>query len=176
MKFVSVSESLSGFNSGPNASELHGLLTGWLCAGSNWSESDPPRQLGDWLVGDGDLPQLLTQLVSELVAEIYRDLQDPDFGFQLLLPDDELEISLRQKHLSLWCSGFLSGFGMTGRFQESELVDEVAEVFGDLARIAGLDEEVPEDEENEADLMEIGEYVRISALMVFTECANKPVH
>ena len=33
-----------------------------------------------------------------------------------------------------------------------------------------------EDEDNETDLVEISEYVRMSALLVFTECAHQAVH
>jgi len=57
------------------------------------------------------------------------------------------------------------------------LSDDVIEAFADFSRIAGLTETVPDGEENESDLMEICEYVRISVLLIFTECGGaKPVH
>ena len=45
-----------------------------------------------------------------------------------------------------------------------------------------MSEHVPDSEENETDLMEIGEYVRISVLLIFAACAGRasrkgnPVH
>jgi hypothetical protein len=65
---------------------------------------------------------------------------------------------------------------MTGRFQQADLEKEVAEVMGDFAQISKLTDEVPEAEENESDLMEISEYVRMSALLVYTECTKRSIH
>ena len=54
--------------------------------------------------------------------------------------------------------------------------DDLRELLADLSNIANLDEEVPEDEDNEGDLIEIEEYVRMSALLVFAECAVAVSH
>ena len=71
---------------------------------------------------------------------------------------------------------FLSGFGVTGCYQDSELSEEVREVLTDLAKISALDLEVPDSDENEGDLLEIIEYVRMSAMMIYLESARKSVH
>ncbi len=175
MKFRVLEDSLGELKSNPNPSELHGLITGWMCSGSRWAKSHHSEVLKDWLEGEM-LSASQDELISNIADDILDSLGDTELGFQLLLPDDETSINTRQQSISQWCAGFLSGFGMSGRFKETELNEEVAEVFGDLARIAGLDEEIPESDENEADLMEIGEYVRMSAILVFTECANRAVH
>ncbi|MDB9942804.1 UPF0149 family protein, partial [Pseudomonadales bacterium] len=101
---------------------------------------------------------------------------DPEFNFHLLVPDDETAIALRSQALGEWCSGFLAGFGLAGRFQNGDLSDDLRELLADLSNIANLDEEVPDDEANEGDLLEITEYVRMSALLVFAECAAASLH
>jgi uncharacterized protein YgfB (UPF0149 family) len=49
-------------------------------------------------------------------------------------------------------------------------------VLTDLAKISALDLEVPDSDENEGDLLEIIEYVRMSAMMIYLESARKSVH
>ena len=178
--FTNVAERVARYQnqvgSRSNSSELHGLLTGWLCAGSEWSEPDQSGLLDDWF--DADSPDSdLVQVINDLASRTLDSLKDMEFGFRLMLPHDDDDNSWRQHCISTWCTGFLAGFGATGRFQDADLSEEVTEVLDDLARIAALDDqEIPDDEENEADLMEIAEYVRISVVLVYTECATGEIH
>jgi uncharacterized protein YgfB (UPF0149 family) len=155
-------------------SELHGLITGWICAGTKWNAEDRLATLSDWL--SAELDNGAVRLLEVLYEETAAGLVDEEFAFRLLLPGDDAPLNDRTLAVSQWCSGFLAGFGMTGRYQDGELSKDVSEVFTDLDRISSFSGEVPEDDENEADLVEIGEYVRMSALLVFTECAHKAVH
>lgn len=173
MKFDEVKARLSTRNVELDTAELHGLVTGWLCAGALASEA--AGALPEWL-GEEVSDNELSQLTSELADATLLGLQDMDFGFRLLLPSDESNITERHQSISHWCSGFLAGFGTSGRYLQNELEKDVAEVFSDMTRIASLDEEIPDDDDNETDLMEISEYVRMSALFVFTECASKATH
>ena len=175
MNFDQVSEKILPLKIELEAAEIHGLITGWLSAGAKWAGSEQNDALAHWFGADAVTSELKS-LVSSLAKATLADLQDAEMTFQLLLPDDDTSIAIRQKNISHWCNGFLAGFGTSGRYQQSELVEDVAEVFRDLARIAGLDDDIPDDDENETDLMEINEYVRMTALFVFTECASKPVH
>lgn len=155
-----------------SASEVHGFVAGWIAAGTAWASARSALQESLELSPSADLEQLLDKTSTE-VAE---GLSDVDFGFEILLPDDEAGLNKRRIALSEWCQGFLTGFGLTGRFQDSELSDEVRELLQDFAQISQVDDELPEDEENESDLTEITEYVRMGAIMVFTDCATKAVH
>lgn len=118
----------------------------------------------------------LDAFMIELSEKITEGLSDVDFGFQLLLPDDQVGLNSRRQALSDWCRGFLAGFGLTGRFQDAELSEEVQELLRDFGQIAQVEEELPEDDDNESDLTEISEYVRMGAIMCFTDCATKAVH
>lgn len=155
-------------------SEIHGLVAGWICAGSRWRSADRLATLQDWLsvtLADAD-----SELLDRLFDDTLAGLRDDEMGFTLLIPGDDADVNDRTRAVAMWCNGFLAGFGMTGRFQDAELGEDLKEVFNDLSRIASIAEEVPEDEDNEADLIEIAEYVRMSALLVFTECAQRAVH
>ena len=52
----------------------------------------------------------------------------------------------------------------------------MSEALNDLARVAAMTDEVPEGEENESDLNEILEFVRISTLLVFAETDSARAH
>jgi uncharacterized protein YgfB (UPF0149 family) len=159
-----------------SAAEVHGLVTGLLSAGSKMSPAAGLSTLREWLDTDVVIDATHGALLSQVFRDVAADLLDPEFNFHLLLPDDEAAIALRSQALGEWCSGFLGGFGLAGRFQNGDLSDDLRELLADLSNIANLDEEVPEDEDNEGDLIEIEEYVRMSALLVFAECAVAVSH
>ncbi|MFT4633196.1 MAG: hypothetical protein ACI8PP_000139 [Candidatus Pseudothioglobus sp.] len=155
-------------------SEVHGLITGLLAAGAKMKASMVLDMLAEWLETsiDGAEQAVLLQVYEEISAS----LQDGDLGFEPLLPDDDEPVAERTSALGQWCSGFLAGFGLAGRFQDADLSDDLRELLTDLGRIASLDEEIPNDEDNETDLVEIVEYVRMSAMLIFTECLASAVH
>ena len=157
------------------ASEFHGLMTGYLCAKTNSSAAERVELYREWL--DADVGEKEVEPMDELYQQTEESLGEfSDFEFRILLPDDDKTITQRSKALSQWCTGFLSGFGSAGRFKQADLTADVAEAFADFSKIASLGQEVPDQvpdsEENEVDLMEICEYVRISVLLIFTECGG----
>ncbi len=155
-----------------SASEVHGFATGWIASGSSFQSA--AASLSEAL--EVEISNELATLLQDIASDIETGLGDVDFGFALLLPGDGEGINARRSALSEWCRGFLSGFGLTGRFQEVELSDEVKELLRDFGQISQVEEELPDDEDNESDLTEITEYVRMGAIMVFTDCASKAVH
>jgi uncharacterized protein len=157
-----------------HASELHGLIAGLICAGSKMDAAARRSALTSWL-GDAVGSEAIL-LLDRVHDETWAGLVDEAFGFRLLIPNDEADVTARTHGVASWCSGFLAGFGLTGRYRNNELSDDLKEVMADLERIASFSDEVPDDEDNEVDLIEIGEYVRMSALLVYTECADRAVH
>ena len=172
MDYDPLDQQLKSLGSASSAAEVHGFATGWIASGSSWSSVEGSFADSFGVELDGPLKQLL----NESTAKITTGLSDVDFGFELLLPDEPKGINARRQGLSDWCRGFLSGFGLTGRFQDAELSEEVQELLKDFSQIAQVEEEIPEDDENESDLTEITEYVRMGAIMCFTDCATKEVH
>ena len=153
------------------APEFHGLMTGYLCADSGSTVDRRYELYQDWTEARLEFDQI--DILEKLYEETLESLEEfSDFEFRVLLPDDDTQIAERSLGLSKWCSGFLSGFGSVGRHNRDSLGENATEVLTDFARIAGMSDPVPEGEENEVDLMEILEYVRISVLLIFTECAG----
>lgn len=154
------------------AAEVHGFASGWIASGSNWTSATSSFYESFEVALSGELGTLL----DEIASGVLTGLSDVDFGFQLLLPAEKIDINQRRSALSAWCMGFLTGFGLTGRFQDAELSDEVKELLKDFGQISQVEEEIPEDDDNDSDLTEITEYVRMGAIMCFTDCATKAVH
>ena len=171
VEFSEVEETLARAGVSPSAAELHGFITGWVCADARQDPSHGRTAVVEWLEVGPD--EALRGLLERLQHQTATGLGDEALGFRLLLPEDEASATRRTSAVSEWCSGFLAGVGMTGRFQGETPDGDLREVFEDLAQIAALSGEVPDDDENEADLTEIIEYVRVSALIVYTECSQR---
>ena len=156
---------------GVDASELHGGLCGWLAGGGAAG--------GDWLgrvladdqadaVAEGDV---LDRLRAATVAQ----LEDRDFGFDLLLPDAGASLFERSGALFDWCRGFVGAFGLAAG-EKPPLSEEGAEALADLVRLAAAAPEEGGDEEDEAALAEIEEFVRVAVLLLHGDCALGPRH
>ncbi len=152
--------------SGIGAGELHGSLTGYLCAGGSAGAQEwlQALQLDD----PGTLP---AQLAATLYEDCRRQLDDPDFGFQPLLPDEDAPLAERAEALVAWCRGFLGGAGLAGLDARS-LSDDADEILRDFAGIAASRLDYTDDEEDEAALAEVQEFVRIGVLLLQRELAD----
>ncbi len=156
--------------------ELHGLLCGKLCGGQRLSSEewltealaflDVITSEEEGLVGDTE--GCGQTAVARLYPAVLAQLEDPNFGFQLLLPADEADISLRAAALGEWCHGFLSGFGSAGLAADAQFSAEAAEALRDMAAIVSIGDGV-EEEDAEADFMDLMEYVRMAVLTLFDE-------
>jgi len=152
-----------------DAAELHGLLCGYLSAGARLSHEA-------WLKLAAELTDITEYrhessklAFTDLYDGVVAQLEQGDFGFQLLLPDDDMSMPERAEALGCWCQGYLTGFGLQGEHTNESLSDELKEALSDMEKIAQIELEPEADDESESDLMELQEYVRISSMMIFGE-------
>ena len=154
-------------------SELHGLLTGQLAAGVRadaeaWLAMVVAHLDVQAIEDDDDKAELV--VLYDMVLE---QLTEADFGLQLLLPEDDAGLAGRAESLGAWCTGFLSGFGLGFDRSKQKLSSEITDAMEDLANIAQVsfnaeDEDLTEDSA-EISYVELVEYVRLAAMMVFAE-------
>ena len=154
-------------------SELHGLLTGQLAAGVRadaeaWLAMVVAHLDVQAIEDDDDKAELV--VLYDMVLE---QLTEANFGLQLLLPEDDAELAGRTESLGAWCTGFLSGFGLGFDRSKQKLSSEITDAMEDLANIAQVsfnaeDEDLTEDSA-EISYVELVEYVRLAAMMVFAE-------
>lgn len=151
--------------------ELHGMVCGRLCGGSRYSQREWINSALEFL----DTTQPPDPDAEEALATLYRatlqQLRDDELGIQLLLPGDDVEMPQRVLALSHWCQGFLTGFGTSGVSADTTLSGDTADALRDFAAFVQISPETEEDEDedNEADYMEVIEYIRLAALSIFME-------
>jgi uncharacterized protein YgfB (UPF0149 family) len=173
MDFASMQAILTSEDVKYHASELHGVLTGLVCAGFEFEDQGYMAMLHD-LFNDGDgFPASVKTALKKMYSELWTSILDDSYSFNLLLPDDDDSMAERGHALSVWVQGFNLGFGLQQK--DSPVVSkDVKEVLTDFVEIANLSDEMEEDEDTEQAYFEISEYVRISALLCFSELATPP--
>lgn len=150
-----------------SASDLHGSLTGYLCAGGRAG----PRHVLDALQLESEDARVGDQ-AHALLERLYRDcvqqLQDPQLGFAPLLPGDDVALEERADGVVEWCRGFLGGFGLAGGTPK-KLSADGNEVLGDLGTIAASQLTVDGEDGDENALVEVIEFVRVGVLLLYAE-------
>lgn len=173
-----VARALQSLRLGVGASDLHGSLTGYLCAGGRASAEEWPAALE--IESDAGTP-----LRDETLIRLYRDcraqLDDPDLDFEPLLPASDAPVERRAEALVEWCRGFLGGVGLSGTATALFSAD-ANEVLADIGRIAASHFDYDDAEEDESALSEVLEFVRVGVLLLHTEltkpraAAGRSVH
>lgn len=152
-------------------SELHGALCGWLAGGG----ADGSGWLAQVLADDQAPRPDAGSALDRMHAVSRAQFEDRDFGFALLLPEDDAPLAERSEALFEWCRGFLGGFGLAAG-KSPPLSEEGREALDDLARLAAATPEPDGDEEDEAAYAEIEEFVRVAALLLHGDCVLGPRH
>lgn len=153
-------------------SELHGLIAGHLAAGSRMEPDTLFRSAAELMDVSGFKQEATKVGLLAVYQSTLAQFESTDMDFSLLLPDEDDELAQRVSMLGSWCSGFLSGFGLQGKHSNSSLSTDCRESLNDMGQIAQIELD-EESADSESDLMEVEEYVRMAALMLFTEC-NQP--
>ena len=121
----------------------------------------------DELPDKGDVLAAEELLVLKQLFELSREqLNAEDLSFELLLPDETDEFSLRLLGLSSWCQGFLYGIGVSSGSKLENLDPQSQECLSDLLEISKLNHQEDSAEEAEAQFADVSEHVRLSVLML----------
>lgn len=147
--------------------ELHGALCGWLAGGA----ADAPDWLRQVMVDPALALPKDADALDRMHAACLAQLDDPQFGFQLLLPDGD-SVNARAEAVFAWCRGFLGGFGLVpgGR----SLSEEGQEALRDLGNLAAARMDDEGDSEDEEALAEIEEYLRVAVLLLHADRSTAP--
>jgi len=151
------------------AAELHGCVSGALCA-------EPGIRSSDWVAEalpgheNAAIVAALQAPVQVMIEQTRAALAGSDMAFAPLLPPEDVALEERIAALAAWCDGFLYGIGRSGSLgQPQGTVDEIIRDLGEIARAAIGDE--GESEEAERDYTELVEFVRAAVQLAFEELA-----
>jgi len=166
-----LNQSLHHVGATMNAAETHGILCALLCL-----KKTPLEELwfkhvfGEMAIND-HLAQACEKQLLLLKNYTQAQLKSDDMIFTLLLPNDEEILTERIQALGGWCEGFLFGLGLCGKDILTTFAQSSQEFIQDMvhiSRIAPL--EVPTEEE-EANFLELLEYVKVGVLTLYEEQA-----
>jgi hypothetical protein len=173
--YEELAQMLQSAGADSSASEAHGMLSGTICSAGKIA----PGLWLEYLLGEGNTLSAAASDSSDMLlalqSELLRQLNDDAFGFEMLLPPDDVPLSLRTETLSQWCAGFLYGLALGGFREDVAMPDSVSEVMKDFYEIshARFDYDLM-DESDETAYMEIVEYVRMGVLLLYEELQPVP--
>ena len=169
--FEDVREALKVMQALTAPSESHGLLCALFSFGAEvkftaWSDSLMTKSLEE-----GDLVAISAlQTMKKLFDYTKAQFDEKGLSFDLFIPADDDELGYRAEGLTNWIKGFLSGVGLFGLDYENTTNKEVKEAINDLMQISYMDHDsLGDDEDSEADFMELLEYTRIAVLLIDSE-------
>lgn len=151
-----------------SASELHGVLCGYLAAGAN---REGEAYLRAMMLNKNDASALAATLsLFSIYTVSQQQMSNLGFEFQLLLPDEDESLFVRAQAFSEWCEGFTQGITMAG-VDYNHLQDEDAqEAIQHLIEFAHLDyQSLKVDDEDERAFMEVCEYARMAVLHIHSD-------
>lgn len=148
-------------------SELHGSITGLLCAGWAGSAHEMLAALAlDAGAGGGAAAAELAGLLDRAALRIIRQLRAGEVA-DVLLPDTA--VAGQANALVDWCRGCLGGLGLTGVLGEVASEPSIGAVLDNLARIAAR--RIDADDNDAAALRDIVVFVRAAVAQLYRALA-----
>ena len=141
--------------------EFHGQVTGLWCRSGQL-----PHDLG---IPDASPDVSGWDELRGLAGQIWRQLDDPECGYNLLLPDDDAGLAMRVDAMAEWCAGLLFGLAYAGELDLDNASDAVCEAIEDLTEISRIELSPEGGEEDEQAFAEIVEYLRVLAQTLYVE-------
>ncbi len=153
--------------------EIHGLLTGFLCAGISPDEEAWKVMLYDYTNEGADWPIESQTVAANLIKASHDSISSSDMAFNLLLPDEKASLFAHADALSEWVNCFIAGLGLGG-ISSKDCTEDCHEILSDLAEIAQLGVDEDDDLEEQADIFkEVIEHVRVCVMTLHLEFSQK---
>lgn len=152
--------------------ELHGLMTGLLCAGAQPDDGHWLNLVADYAhqgqAFSGETQSELKTLFSSTALELAD--ADDNLSFTLILPEaDESDLLEQAEALSEWLNSFLSGLGLMS-ISAKHVSDEMQEVLGDIEAMAQLGVDPEGDLDEQADLLsQVIEHTKMCVFACYLE-------
>ena len=173
--FDELDQALKRCGSSWSAAQAHGLLSSRLAvvgqnAGFGWLD----------MVLEGTDPHNVLRsecesLLSDLYSNTGRALSERQSAFTPLLPDDAADAESRAEALGLWCEGYLHGL-VSGEhvetLKERLAAEPISDIIRDMLEITRATAGEVDEEEADDAYIELVEYLRVAAQLVFEELAD----
>jgi len=157
---------LEGSELAPSACEAQGILCALLCAGAPQAEASWSAELLAGVDATSPATEAYRRSLADLAAHTRARMASLG-DFTPLLPDDSAPLAQRALALYDFSRGFLYGLALGG-MDTGRLSQQAQEALQDLTAITRLDlDDLPDSEDNEQALMELTEFVRVAAMLLY---------
>ena len=150
-----------------SVAELHGTLTGLVCAGHGDGNID---QWQDLLVPKIEAQPLL-DAIRDLMTLTERSLESTDSNFQPIFCS-ATSLPERTYALGDWCRGFTLGIDWDNTPTVTSFGEDTTEALSDIAHIALAEPGTDPPENEEKALVELEEYLRVSVQLIYEESCS----
>lgn len=173
VQYQELSEALGRIGFTEEAAGYHGTLCGSLCVKT-------PEQIdllalldlgAEPLRADAQAQVALRRLCDQSLSA----LQDSDMIFMPLLPDDEAGLAPRVRALASWCEGFLFGLASRPKLDLKNCSEDAREILRDFTQFSQASSENDDGEVEENAYVELVEYIRVGAQLIFMELRHPPM-
>ena len=165
---IEIDTALSLANVELSASEVHGTVVGSIANHLKSGVSPDLLKLIDPQASADD--ERFSQL-KELLYDLYRDSSELLFegkeGFDLLLPNEDEDLSDRADGLATWAKGYILGLLYNNAFSIDQLPENAPEIVRDMMQISEAAAGADEEREEDWALAELHEYLKVGAQLIF---------
>ena len=175
-----VSSALERMGVAADGSECHGSISATACMNGDsgfklWFESYL-EEMQDALNEGDALAKETSDLMQALYLKVCHQLQNGEFDYDLLLPDDDVDLEIRTEAMAHWCQGFLMGLRYSGVTDFNSFTGELGEIIDDITEISQVSVgQLDYSEEEEKSYTELVEYLR-AGVMLFRETLNSQMN
>lgn len=168
--FVELEQKLRATPWNSGASEAHGALCGLACRDIT----------GDTIRTRAYIFQLESpehiDIIEGMFGLVCRDLEDEEFGFDLMLPAGDTSQTELAESISSWCQGFLLGVCHDNTDILNHNNASVREALADITEIGHIEIDPAQAEQNERDMSEIIEFLRVATQLIYDELHPQSQH
>ncbi len=170
--YESFEESLADADCEINAAEFQGILAGMISAGLTAENQKWLPTLLEVANQGNPLPEVALGQLKSLFEQSLLAFEQQDLLAPLLLPGDDYPLVDRLEALSLWCQGYLLGFGLQLGKQSAEN-KEVAESLNDISQISQLEVAADDSEDSQSALLTVVEHIKVAVKVIYLEMVVK---
>lgn len=156
-----------------DAAQSHGLLTGRLAVSGVAAGPDWLLHVLEGTDESNEFRLECQKMLDTLYQETFWQLSERLSEFVPLLPDDDSDTDVRTAAMAHWCEGFLHGLvsAQHGDALRDRLAAEpLSDIIRDVLQITRAEVDgSTDDETNEAAYVELIEYVRVAAQLMYEE-------
>jgi uncharacterized protein len=169
---AALAAALAGLSLGVHASELHGSLTGYLCAGGKSNAMD---WLGRLEIAAADETAAAHPVLRMLHAATLAQFEPGSRQAEPLLPAANAPLEQRAEALVEWCRGFLGGYGLAGALGAAAPSAVTSDVLSDFGTIAGSHFDYDDEAEDARAFADVLEFVRDATALLHREARQRTV-